>query len=805
MIRRRFAILAGVLFVALSVSGQIHLQGFHENMINPSLREGHWSAQWIGVPDARLRDYGVYHFRRTVQLNAAPQSYVVHVSADNRYKLYVNDSLVSLGPCRGDVNNWNFETVDIARYLKTGKNVLAAVVWFYADAAPAAQMSSGQAGFLLQGNTDAEKDANTNQQWKCMQDAAYTVCHAGQVRGYYAAGPTEQIEISRYPIGWERADYNDSGWKQAQPLQSAALKGAVDYPGRLLVPRSLPPMEMTLERLQSVRRAEGIKSCGDFLKKPVQLTVPAGTTVTLLLDQGKETTGYPTLVLSGGKGAEVTISYAETLFSRDKDKALAPLGNRDEVEGKEFIGYADRILPDGGKEFRYTPLWWRTWRYIQLTIKTKDVPLVLNDFYGTFCAYPFQRVSTFAAKGDPDLNKMLDVGWHTARLCANETYMDCPYYEQLQYFGDTRIQTMVSMYNATNMHLVKSALEMGRRAMLPDGLTYSRYPTGIPQIISSYSLSWIGMVYDYWMYRGDAEYVKSLLPAVRQILSWYEQWMKPDGSLGYVPYWFFCDWSEGFSGGMPIREKEGNSAYQDLTYLMALDEAAAMEEKVGLPALGQHNTEVATLLRRDFKKKYGDDSRGEFADTYDHRNYSQHTNIMAILTDIVTGDEATRLCRKILTDSKLTQTTIYFRYYLFMAMKHVGLGGQLTEQLGIWRQQLKEGMTTWAEMPEPTRSDCHAWGASPNVELFRTLLGIDTAAPGFGKVRIQPDLGDLREASGSVPHPNGMVGVDYRVTKKGDMKATIDLPATISGTFVWKNKDYPLHSGRQVIDTGKMP
>ena len=805
MIRRRFAILAGVLFVALSVSGQIHLQGFHENMINPSLREGHWSAQWIGVPDARLRDYGVYHFRRTVQLNAAPQSYVVHVSADNRYKLYVNDSLVSLGPCRGDVNNWNFETVDIARYLKTGKNVLAAVVWFYADAAPAAQMSSGQAGFLLQGNTDAEKDANTNQQWKCMQDAAYTVCHAGQVRGYYAAGPTEQIEISRYPIGWERADYNDSGWKQAQPLQSAALKGAVDYPGRLLVPRSLPPMEMTLERLQSVRRAEGIKSCGDFLKKPVQLTVPAGTTVTLLLDQGKETTGYPTLVLSGGKGAEVTISYAETLFSRDKDKALAPLGNRDEVEGKEFIGYADRILPDGGKEFRYTPLWWRTWRYIQLTIKTKDVPLVLNDFYGTFCAYPFQRVSTFAAKGDPDLNKMLDVGWHTARLCANETYMDCPYYEQLQYFGDTRIQTMVSMYNATNMHLVKSALEMGRRAMLPDGLTYSRYPTGIPQIISSYSLSWIGMVYDYWMYRGDAEYVKSLLPAVRQILSWYEQWMKPDGSLGYVPYWFFCDWSEGFSGGMPIREKEGNSAYQDLTYLMALDEAAAMEEKVGLPALGQHNTEVATLLRRDFKKKYGDDSRGEFADTYDHRNYSQHTNIMAILTDIVTGDEATRLCRKIITDSKLTQATIYFRYYLFMAMKHVGLGGQLTEQLGIWRQQLKEGMTTWAEMPEPTRSDCHAWGASPNVELFRTLLGIDTAAPGFGKVRIQPALGDLREASGSVPHPNGMVGVDYRATKKGDMKATIDLPATVSGTFVWKNKDYSLHSGRQVIDTGKMP
>ncbi len=784
----------------VSVTAQIHLKGFNERIINPQLFEGHWAAQWIGVPDANLREFGVYHFRKTFVLASKPASFIIHVSADNRYKLYVNDSLASLGPCRGDLSNWNFETVDIARFLRPGKNVLAAVVWNFAQYRPAAQISKGEMAFLLQGNTDAEKAVNTNGTWKCVQNKAYSRCTKGRVRGYYAAGPTEQIDVSLYPDGWTHAGFDDARWPNAVGRQSAATKGTSDYPGRLLVPDNLPPMEMTFERFQGVRRAEGIKSAGDFSKKPVNLVIPANTSVKILLDQGKETTGYLTLLMGGGKGSAVNIGYAETLFTRDSKGNEAPLGNRNDIDGKVFFGYVDCILPDGRSNFSFTPLWWRTWRYVELDIQTKDQPLVLKDVYGTFSAYPFKRVSTFAAKGDDDLQRMLDVGWHTARLCANETYMDCPYYEQLQYFGDTRIQALVSMYNTNDTFMVKSAVEQGRRAMLPDGLTYSRYPTDIPQIISSYALSWTGMVYDYWMYRGDAGYVRTLLPAVRQIMSWYEQWMRPDGSLSFVPYWFFCDWSAGFDGGMPVREKDGKSAYQDLVYLMALDEAARLERAIGIAAMGDHYAALAGRIRARFKEKYWDSSRGMFADTYDHRNYSQHVNIMAILTGIVTEDEATALCAKILEDKSLTQATIYFRYYLFLAMKRAGLANRYLDELGIWRQQLREGMTTWAEMPEPTRSDCHAWGASPNIELFRIFLGIDTEAPGFSRVRIAPALGRLQEAGGSIPHPQGTISVSYKLSKKGVLKAVIELPDNLAGVFVWKGNEYSLHGGKQILE-----
>ena len=795
-LKRTFFFTIFFMAVLMAINAQIRLRGYEQDHIAPEFLKGQWKAQWIGVPECDLSDFGVYHFRKTINLEQVPAKFIVHVSADNRYKLFVNDSLVALGPCRGDVSNWNYETIDLAPFLKKGKNTLASVVWYLEPKdAPVAQVSFGKAGFLMQGNSQTEAIVNTDKSWKCVRNTAYGKCTSGRVRGYYAAGATELILAEQYPHGWTKADFDDSQWKQATEDGRAAAKGTMNYSERLLVPRSLPALEMTPERLKSVRKVEGIKKAGDFLKKPTALQIPAHTKAVLLLDQGYETTGYPHLSWTGGKDAKLTLTYAETLFTRNEKGHEAPLGDRNEVENRVIFGYEDCVVADGN-DFCFTPLWWRTWRYIQLTVETKEEPLTLKDMYGTFSAYPFKRVSQFAATGDNDLDKMLEVGWRTARLCAHETYMDCPYYEQLQYFGDTRIQTMVTMYNTNDMAMVRQALEMGRMSMVADGLTYSRYPHNVPQMISSYSLSWTGMIYDYWMYRGDEAYVRTLLPQTRSIMSWYEQYLREDGSLDRIPYWYFCDWASNFRGGEPIREEKGNSAYQDLAYLMALDEAAQMEEALGLPSIAQHYKELAARIRKDFHKKYWNEGRKMFADTYDHRNFSQHVNIMAILTDIITGTEATALCERILAEKGITQTTIYFKYYLFLAMKHSGLANRYLEELGVWRQQLKENMTTWAEMPEPTRSDCHAWGAAPNIELFRIVLGIDTDAPRFEKVRIAPALGKLTKASGTIPHPAGFIRVDYKLDKKGRLDAFVELPAGVSGTFVWEGKEYPLQAGK---------
>ena len=97
-----------------------------------------------------------------------------------------------------------------------------------------------------------------------------------------------------------------------------------------------------------------------------------------------------------------------------------------------------------------------------------------------------------------------------------------------------------------------------------------------------------------------------------------------------------------------------------------------------------------------------------------------------------------------------------------------------------------------------TRSDCHAWGASPNIELFRTVLGIDSDAVAFKRVRIEPHLGDLKDIGGTIPHPAGDISVHYKVEGNG-LKAEINLPSGVDGTFLWKGRQVQLKPGRNRV------
>jgi len=128
---------------------------FSQSQISRDILSKQWDARWIAVPGEPANGYGVFLFRKTLDLQSVPASFVVHVSADNRYKLFVNEKLVSVGPARGDMYYWNFETVDLAPYLVAGKNIIAAKVWNEGELRPEAQIS-WRTGFIMQGNTAAE-------------------------------------------------------------------------------------------------------------------------------------------------------------------------------------------------------------------------------------------------------------------------------------------------------------------------------------------------------------------------------------------------------------------------------------------------------------------------------------------------------------------------------------------------------------------------------------------------------------------------------------------------------------------------
>jgi len=772
--------------------------------INPDLLTKRWQASWVSHPTASPKDYGVYHFRRTFDLETQPEKFIVHVSADNRYRLFVNGQSVCRGPARGDLMHWRFETVDIAPYLVKGKNAIAAVIWNFGEFIPAAQMTLRTA-FVLHAddqrnnfvNTGSTSSPQADQKWKVIQDTAYSTIPSS-LSGFNVVGPGEKIVADKYPWGWQQTDFNDAGWPNVRLLDKAVPPGVATNNSWMLVPRTIPLTEEKLQRIEKIRRATGFEINDFSFDGQRKLAIPPNTKATILFDQTFLTTAYPELSISGGKDSQITLTYSEALFDSKMQK-----GNRNEIEGRKIYGYIDTFLPDGGDNRLFSTLWFRTWRYLQMDIQTKDEPLTINDFLGRFTAYPFKENASFSGS-DPTIKNIWDVGWRTARLCANETYFDCPYYEQLQYVGDTRIQALISLYVSGDDRLMRNAIAAYGDSRIPDGLTQSRYPCSSMQIIPPYSLFWVAMVHDYWMHRDDPQFVKSYLPGIDSVLSWHEKYIGSNGMLGPLPWWNFVDWSWRWDskvdiGGVPPCDKLGQSSILTLQFVYALNYAAQLNDNFGRKYFADHYRQLADSLKKSTYKLCWDDKRGLLADTPDKTIFSQHANILAVLVDLVPPSEQKKLMEKVISEKGLTQCTFYFRYYLVRAIKKVGLGDRYIEMLQPWRDMLKIGLTTFAENPEPTRSDCHAWSASPNYDLLATVCGIEPAKPGFKSVRIEPHLGPLTWVEGKIPHPLGEITVRLERDGKTGIKGSITLPPGLTGKFFWNGKSADLKSGLQTI------
>ena len=768
--------------------------------INSDILTKTWKAEWIQMPNTSPHDYGVYHFRKSFSLNEISQQFIIHVSADNRYKLYVNDSMVSFGPAKGDLYHWNFETVDIAPYLIKGKNIIAAVVWNFGDEKPVWQISY-QTAFILQGNTKAEEIVNTDDSWKCLQNKAYNPLQPQLIYTYYAVGATEKVDMNNYPRAWTSVNFDDSKWVKAHGLFVGVPKNINHWStGWMLVPRQIPMMELTQQRLQSIRQ-KNIDADENFLQDNHAVKIPAHTTAHILFDQSFLTTAFPVLIFSNGKNADMQLTYAEALYINEADsidwRTQNQKGNRNEIEDKHIVGVKDEIISNGDAHQNFTALSFRTYRYVALDVTTQDEDLTIDDFYGMYTGYPFKLNANFTSS-DTSLNKILEVGWRTARLDAQETYTDCPYYEQLQYVGDTRIQAMVSLYNSGDDRLMRNAIKDIANSTLAEGITESRYPHNIHQEIPTFSLIWISMLHDYYMYRSDTNFVKEQLRISRQVLSFFHKFQQADGSVKNAPYWNFTDWVEapGWNGGVAPIDNNGNSALMDLQLLMAYESAYDLEKNLGMHAYATMYQTQINQLKKIIKEKYWDDGKKLFSDTKEKKYFSQHANALAILTGIISGNNIQQIGKKLLADTSLTIASVYFKYYVYQALTKAGFGNDYLNWLGIWKQNLAMGLTTWAEIDDinRARSDCHAWGSSPNIELYRIVLGINTDAPGFAQVKIEPHLGTLTNASGTVPHPNGNIKASY-ILQNGKWNVDITLPQRTTGRFIWKSKEYPLKEG----------
>jgi len=538
---------------------------------------------------------------------------------------------------------------------------------------------------------------------------------------------------------------------------------------------------------------------------PEVFTIVAHEKVNILFDHRELTTGYPVLTVSGGRGAKIRLTYAEAMVDEKGAK-----GNRDKVAGKHIEGVVDEFFPDGGETARdFMPLSWRTWRYLRMDVETADELISFSGVRAIFSAYPFEEKASFHSN-DATLEPIWRIGWRTARLDAHDTYMDTPYWERLQYIGDTRIQALISYTVAGDDRLARQAIEAFNDSRTTDGLTQSRYPSSLRQMIPTFSLLWVGMVHDFWMYRGDAEFVRAQIPGTRTALDWFLQRQRPDGLLEKIPWWPFVDWGADFEAGESPQDADGGSSVMTLQFAEALRYGAEMERNFGDVNLAQKYENAAAHATDAVWKLCWNEKYGLLADTPAQKHFSQHANILGAWLDVIPPARQKEVLTKILSKSdagfaraeevpSMTTATYYFRFYLARAIEHAGLGDQYLKLLGPWHEMVKLGLTTWAESPEPTRSDSHAWSAHPNFDLLRIVAGLRPKSPGFREIAVEPYLRELTEVRATMPIPQGIVEVEYKRTAKG-VDARIKLPVEVKGALIWKGREFALREGEQTVE-----
>ncbi len=799
-----------------------------------------WKAAWITHPTAPLREPLVLHFRRALDLKSVPANYVVRVSADNRFILFVNGKRVGDGPARGDLAHWRYERFDLAPFLRQGQNLITATVWNFGVFAPIAQMTDRTA-FLLESEATGSTDISTPRDWLVEEEPGRLLLNRNTVTlkdAYFASGPGEQMDAAKYDWDWNTTTPGPNWVPPASPMRDSIFSGtnhahSADTTGDNpwgLIPDELPHMEYSQTSPGKVVRTDKVSGhplsilmgeesatatiqnhppvTPEFPGKPLQLAT--NSHVHFLLDRKTLTTAYPELTLSGGKGSHIVLTYSEALYDNEEHK-----GDRDSIEytgsdgtkhPRQALGLTDSFLPDGGPHRVFMPLWWRTWRYLDLDITTGSEPLTLESLKAYFTAYPFEERAKFES-ADPDLAKIWEISWRTARDDAHETYMDTPYYEQLQYVGDTRIQALISYTVANDDRLGRQAIAAFDDSRIPEGITRSRYPSSLPQNIPTFSLLWIGMLHDYWMYRPDPQFVRDHLAGTRDVLGWFSHYEAPDGLLEELPWWSFIDWVP--SGEIPTYDAHGESCVTTLQYLGALIDASDLERSLGDTELASRYHSHADHVRAGLTAKCWVPSRGLLADNPDQKIYSQQANILGVLYDVVPQDLQQSVLQKILaiepgtTPNGVLSASYYFRFYLARALDavdkrtnqpHAPMADRYLESLDPWRKLLPLHFSTWPEIPGDTRSDSHAWSAHPIYDMLTLVAGIEPASPGFATVRIAPHLGSLDHLNATFPHPKGDIKVEYHRDGSA-LDATITLPGDLTGIFLYNGKTQPLNSG----------
>ncbi|MBN2150732.1 MAG: alpha-L-rhamnosidase N-terminal domain-containing protein [Candidatus Lokiarchaeota archaeon] len=780
-------------------------------------------------------------FRKGFSLEGAPTKATLQISVDSRYKLYVNGTYIGRGIARCENCAWYFDEHDVTGVLKPGENIIAVkAVYFGEDLAWYQCLDSVKGGNLAgaaKGGLVFELDVELAG-GKHVVIASDCTTKAIKLDAYRQDAPKKNgtlgrvdiVDLNLFPDGWTGAGFDDSTW--ASPLE-------LNDPFEFVVQRNIPFLREVEVNPVSIMAYGEVEDAGadllgdedaddipDFcIKNNIEINEPLGkATITgmdaitapapgkscdvtspgegravfMLLDFGKNVTGYMHLVVEGEKGAVIDMIPSEQVAGNQ-------VYNGDSFAGKRGMSVT---LRDGVQEFEQTL--WDGFKAVMVKIRNVKHAIKIHRLNAVFTSYPYEAKGSFECSSEM-LNELWKACAYTLVLCTHDGYEDCPWREQRSYPGDVYVENLVN-YAAFGDYLMgKKFIYDGAFDQLPTGMTFSFFCGDAyfeQHIIPNYQLYWIFVVDAHYLYSGDDGPIRDLYSSLLKAIEWWDKYLDRDtGLVKDVPFWKFIDWNDRLDADAEV------NAVVNAQYYKALQLVAKYSRMLGWAEKASELSRVAERVRAGINKHLWDEGRGCYHDGLNGGDLddiiSQQTNALLIDFNIAPQDRWPRMLEVAFDGPAKGKYAIpwpkrgkgskpqpgevllpqpFFMHFVNSALVKVGRFDLVFKMFEEgWGRMLAHpdyAGTIW-ETWEQHGSRTHAWSATPAYDLLTHVLGIKPTQPGFASFTIQPELHDLAWARGTFPSAKGGIGV--RAETGGNTLAyTIEIPAALGkrGAFI---------------------
>ncbi len=769
-------------------------------------------AEWIWPEPYHLLRNTYAQFRADFILAARPRRAPLAVSADQMYMLYINGVYVMRGPARGYQASWPFDEIDVAAWLKPGKNWIS--IRAYNAGVSTFQYLHQRAAGVICALRVGSTTLRTGQGWWMRVDPA---CRRDTGRLSMQLNFQEWVDARLDDEDWLYASrFSRQGW-----IQVRHGKPFGSMPWHDMEPRGIPNLSATVVPYRSLRARShgrslhdgqhgfaiheelhclewqpiaGGRATGDRFRFVIS-PAAKGAFSAVVVDMGTQTVGTLLVEAATASGGEILDFY----FTQIVDDQNKPVTNPAGVACDAAMA-ARLVLREGRTRHEFfQPI---GHRYVVVIARGLTQPLNVRLAVRK-TVYPLAIKGRFVSD-DEDLNQIYRICRNTQQICMLDAYVDTPWREQAQWWGDARVQAQNSAYLANDVCLLRRGIDIMARQEVPNGLTYGHAPTIAHEcILPDFSILWAVSLWDYCWQTGDASLFVRYWPRVQRLLSYF--CTEGRGANGLLAadrrYWHFLDWAD--------LQRTGTPALLNLWYLYMLQK---LEELARVCRASDALRQLGPMLhkhRRLVQSAFYDRDRRLFCDGLDERGRrnsvcSVHTQVLAILCGLMPREhqhmiEAVILPHVTGQPAEGAVPSIYWRTYVYQVLQTAGYGAAVVEDIRRrWKPMIgDEG--TWSQEKGDlvTRSCSHAWSAHPLYHLVNTLGGIMQAAPAWREVAIRPtlDAQSINKVNVTVPTPQGLVRSAWQ--RRGTrISGSIVLPPGMTGKLILPSQPTRAVSGK---------